>query len=417
MSSLTYLAALLWVYVRLRGRRPKSQYNVELIRELVRSFGFAFVSNTVVSFLYNRLIAPPPQKAKKVKPVDSLPSVIALDLDGTLFDDNSKISERTNKTLSDFAKSGGILVFATQQPIGGAKRFLSKVSASLTENAYCICGGGSVLIHTSDWSIRDVNLVPSSIITMVIEECSSLLGEGWRMSIDGINGWYTSDESFFSIIDIKMPGVGSKLKKHATIVRDDFSHSLQNAGEHNGAIRVLFLHETITWDKGIETVKIAVEKISKKTGFPLAAVPTGHENSFEVAQKGLGKAGMLKLLCKRIGITSENIVAFGDGENDREMIEFAGLGIAMKNGDASLKQIADKVSSKTNNEDGVAVEIEKLMEKYDEELLRDNFLRTKISQVKALEMKQTQMDKSKAELKKILTAALDLEARVKDLQC
>jgi hydroxymethylpyrimidine pyrophosphatase-like HAD family hydrolase len=53
-------------------------------------------------------------------------------------------------------------------------------------------------------------------------------------------------------------------------------------------------------------------------------------------------------------IPKERIIAFGDENNDLEMIEFAGVGVAMSNGIDELKSIADEVTSKSNNEDGIA---------------------------------------------------------------
>ena len=66
--------------------------------------------------------------------------------------------------------------------------------------------------------------------------------------------------------------------------------------------------------------------------------------------KGMG----LKALCERRGISVDDVVAFGDGENDIEFIQFAGVGIAMKNGRDAVKRVADRITDKTNGEDGVA---------------------------------------------------------------
>ena len=61
------------------------------------------------------------------------------------------------------------------------------------------------------------------------------------------------------------------------------------------------------------------------------------------------------------GISQREVVAVGDNNNDLDMISWAGLGIAMKNGlDAALRE-ADYVTQKTNNEDGVAEVIEKFI--------------------------------------------------------
>jgi len=58
-------------------------------------------------------------------------------------------------------------------------------------------------------------------------------------------------------------------------------------------------------------------------------------------------------VAKDFGIPRERIIAFGDEDNDLEMIEYAGLGVAMGNGISSLKNIANEITA-TNNDDGIA---------------------------------------------------------------
>lgn len=57
------------------------------------------------------------------------------------------------------------------------------------------------------------------------------------------------------------------------------------------------------------------------------------------ASKGAG----LVELCKHLGVAMEDVVAFGDGENDKEMLRFAGRGVAMKNAKQPAKDAANEV--------------------------------------------------------------------------
>ena len=66
----------------------------------------------------------------------------------------------------------------------------------------------------------------------------------------------------------------------------------------------------------------------------------------------------VKSLTEKIGIKTENIIAFGDDYNDFDMIKNAGIGVAMGNAEQTIKQISDFVTD-TNNNDGVAKYIEK----------------------------------------------------------
>jgi hydroxymethylpyrimidine pyrophosphatase-like HAD family hydrolase len=81
-------------------------------------------------------------------------------------------------------------------------------------------------------------------------------------------------------------------------------------------------------------------------------------NIIEVVKSGLSKAVGLEIICKSFGILAENVIAFGDEDNDFEMIEFAGTGVAMANAIPQLKEIANKITL-SNEEDGIAYFLEK----------------------------------------------------------
>uniref|UniRef100_A0A2P2L525 Uncharacterized protein LOC103503611 n=1 Tax=Rhizophora mucronata TaxID=61149 RepID=A0A2P2L525_RHIMU len=73
----------------------------------------------------------------------------------------------------------------------------------------------------------------------------------------------------------------------------------------------------------------------------------------EIVPLGTSKGSGVKLLLDHLGVTSKEIMAIGDGENDMEMLELASLGIALSNGSEKTKAVADVVGA-SNDEDGVA---------------------------------------------------------------
>ncbi|MCR4426775.1 MAG: Cof-type HAD-IIB family hydrolase [Firmicutes bacterium] len=79
----------------------------------------------------------------------------------------------------------------------------------------------------------------------------------------------------------------------------------------------------------------------------------------DVFASGVNKATGLKFITDTYAIDPSEVVAFGDGVNDTELLEFAGLGVAMGNSPDSVREAADIVTA-TNDEDGVAVIIEDL---------------------------------------------------------
>lgn len=79
----------------------------------------------------------------------------------------------------------------------------------------------------------------------------------------------------------------------------------------------------------------------------------------EVVPKNIDKAYSLKHLLKILGIRREKTVCCGDSFNDISMVQFAGLGVAMANGQDKLKYVANYITEHDNDHDGIAEVIEK----------------------------------------------------------
>ena len=78
----------------------------------------------------------------------------------------------------------------------------------------------------------------------------------------------------------------------------------------------------------------------------------------EWSPKNVHKAIGLEKLIHHLGIKREQVMACGDEANDLSMIEWAGLGVAVSNAVASVKEVADVVTPMTNDEDAIAWAIE-----------------------------------------------------------
>ena len=84
------------------------------------------------------------------------------------------------------------------------------------------------------------------------------------------------------------------------------------------------------------------------------------ESFLEVSRPDVHKASTVERVLMGSGVEAEDVVAFGDMPNDLELIEWAGWGVAMGNGHPDLHASADEVTA-TNDDDGVAVVIERLL--------------------------------------------------------
>jgi len=79
----------------------------------------------------------------------------------------------------------------------------------------------------------------------------------------------------------------------------------------------------------------------------------------EILPKGCNKGTSLAWVAERLGIRQEQVLAVGDSLNDEAMILWAGIGVAMINGDDRIKSIANLVTDRTNDDDGVVDIIER----------------------------------------------------------
>jgi Cof subfamily protein (haloacid dehalogenase superfamily) len=80
----------------------------------------------------------------------------------------------------------------------------------------------------------------------------------------------------------------------------------------------------------------------------------------EVIPRRINKGQGIRDICRTLGLKAEDVIAFGDAENDIPMLQAAGMGVAMGNATQAVKANADYVTL-TNNEDGIAAALEALL--------------------------------------------------------
>ncbi len=90
-------------------------------------------------------------------------------------------------------------------------------------------------------------------------------------------------------------------------------------------------------------------------GFGVKIIDSGF--AYHIVDENVSKGKALKFIAKRLGIDVKDFAAIGDSENDIEMLEVAGFGIAVANADDRLKEVADLVTPSENG-DGVVEALE-----------------------------------------------------------
>lgn len=259
--------------------------------------------------------------------------LIALDLDGTLLKDDKTISARTKQTIELAKAEGHIVCISTGRPYRASVQYYNELALTTP----IVNFNGAFVHHPLDHSFGYFH-TPLDVKTAktIIETC-----EAFRVNnimVEVIDDYYLRyyDEVFIENFTLGQNPVdyGNLLK----ILQDDPTSVLVHPkDEHVNDLRNL-LDEA------------HAEVVDQRSwGAPW--------NIIEIIRAGMNKAIGLKRIADYYHIPKERIIAFGDEDNDLEMIEFAGTGVAMKNGISQLKSIANDITL-SNEEDGIAIYLE-----------------------------------------------------------
>ena len=289
----------------------------------------------------------------------------ALDLDGTLLDRTSRITPRTLDALTEAIRRGVVVLPAT----GRALSSLPRVAAAIPGVRYAVTSNGAAV-----WDLGADPLAalrsrygepgPGPVAEPVCLYRRTLPADTAR-AVYRLLERYEGELNFF--VD------GRTLKTPAgmawTRARMARMHSTEAKQADDGRFTILpDLHPYFEAHAG------EVEKFCMFFASPaeaervlplLAAVPgvevtQGAPDNVEATAAGVTKGTALLALAGRLGIPQGQVLAVGDSENDRKMLEAAGVAAVMANGMPSIQSLADIVSERDCDHDGVAELFERL---------------------------------------------------------
>ena len=269
--------------------------------------------------------------------------LLALDIDGTLLNSAKTVSPRTLAALAAARAAGVHLVVVTGRRYPAARRVAEALGASVPmvlHNGALIIEDGHVLrCHPLDGETarRAVRLGRESGADPVVH--SGRRGEG-RLLIEGVSA---SNTLLTYYLDKSHPDVAVVADLEAGI--DQETIQVMFAGSI-GPMGALF--PRLCTDLG---ARANVER----TAYPHQGV-----SILDVVHPQVGKAEALGFLRDRLGLTAAETLAIGDNWNDHRMLEEAGLGLVMGNADPEMLSLGLPVLP-TNDEDGVAVAVEKYL--------------------------------------------------------
>lgn len=263
--------------------------------------------------------------------------LLVLDLDGTLTNNKKEITENTRNTLIEAQEKGVKIVLASGRPTYGIVPIAEKLELK-KYGGYILSYNGGEIINWQTGEMMYENVLPDDILPYIYQ-CAK--------------------DNNFAIVTYK--------DKYVITEHPDDEYVLKEA--------ILNVMDTQKVNHFLEAIDFPVPKclivgeaerlaVLEKQMYESLKDKMGVYRSepyfLELVPKGIDKAQSLSVLLQKIGYTREEMIAIGDGFNDKSMIEYAGLGVAMANAQEVVKQAADYITL-SNEEDGVADVVKKFM--------------------------------------------------------
>jgi Cof subfamily protein (haloacid dehalogenase superfamily) len=263
--------------------------------------------------------------------------LIAIDLDGTTLNQDSMITSKTKETLKKAINAGHHVSIATGRPFRMSHQFYQQLELTTPMVNF---NGALVHIPNQHWDGERETLINREI-------AFEILSQKKQLNLDFIAA-ENRDTFFIDSFDFF----------------DEKIFASSRPGEKN-----LLSPKNLTTNPTsllVRTDKRFAEAVSAELTRQFGSyvdVRTwgGPTAILEIVSKGIQKAKGVQEIANYLSIDQQDVIAFGDEHNDLELLDYAGWGVAMANGTDQLKGIANDVTPLSNQEDGLAVYLEKLL--------------------------------------------------------
>ena len=269
--------------------------------------------------------------------------IIATDMDGTLLDPRGQLDlPRLEKILDKLDHRGVRFVIATGNEVHRMRQLLGH----LAERVVLVVANGArifennELLQAQTW---DDAMVDRALAHFKGRECQD------QFVVTAMNGGFVKKGTVFTELDKFMTlEMIEKLYQRMNFV-DEFDSNL-----FGGVLKMSMV-------VGEERLDSVLQEVNDLFDGRVRAVSSGY-GCIDILQDGIHKAWGLVELLKRWNLKPEQIMAFGDSENDIEMLELAGISYAMENAEEAVKRVATKVAP-ANSQAGVYKVLENWLER------------------------------------------------------
>lgn len=274
--------------------------------------------------------------------------VIMMDVDGTLTNSQKKISPKTKEALLKAQKAGAILILASGRPTSGLRDFEQELQMD-KNHGLLVCYNGSKVVDCETNEVLFNQAMSVSEGKAVLEHMKKfdrvrpMIDKGEYMYVNNVyDNMITLNGKPFNVMEYESRGGKYKLCEV-----DDLAEFLDYE-----------INKILTFGDP-EYLQDNYKEMMAPFDGKLSCMFTG-PFYFEFTAMGIDKAKALDAVLKPLGYTQDEMIAFGDGQNDASMVNYAGIGVAMANAVDELKAIAQDVTL-SNDEDGIAESLYKYM--------------------------------------------------------
>ena len=268
--------------------------------------------------------------------------IIALDLDGTTVKKDGSIGELTKKAINSSVNRGIEVCVCT----GRSLNAIPKSIYELGNIRYIASSNGARITDI----IKDETIYQNFLNPKAVEFILNLaVKEALMLEVFVENQAYI-DEKLYR--DIEKNGSMYRNREYVIKSRKPIRDIIKFAKDRINEIENINIFFSDL--NRLEEIRPKVNEVSH------AFITQSFPNNIEVGGENTSKKTALNFLLDKFGVTSKELMCIGDALNDRPMIEFAGIGVAMGNAWDEVKEVVDYVTDDNNN-DGVGKAIYKFI--------------------------------------------------------
>lgn len=260
--------------------------------------------------------------------------MLVLDIDGTLTNSQKEITPATRQALYTIQKHGVRVAIASGRPTPGTRMAANAISLAEFNN-FVLSFNGAKITNCGTGKIVFEQVLPNKLIPEIYR---TAIGYGLGLiSYEGEDVIAATPIDPYMELEARINGIAIRRVEYFP----DYVTFSVNKCLMTGAPEYLAEVE---------------RRLQKQFGQNLS-IYRSEPYFLELMPPGVDKAKSLEKLLAALSLTREETVCCGDGFNDLSMIEYAGLGVAMKNAQRSVRECADYITA-TNDEDGIVQVVE-----------------------------------------------------------